>query len=278
MLADVVRRLGLGTDAVVERASGGASGSAWIVRAAGASHILRLASSTSLTDARLAAMAAARAGGLPAPELIRRTTAPHADAVLLTWLPGTPLHATLLANPAHTHRLGRLMGESQRQLHQIVGPSELVDVLLDGDHPFVAGRGMADLPAGDALLHLDWHPMNLLVDEELRICGIVDWDNARRGHPLLDLARTHSLLTVEPSLATLPMEVRALLDELVDGWAEGYGLEAREIPAACHAWAGHVMLADLEPRYADKPAALDGLRRWTEGWQAASASPSSHAP
>ncbi|HYI65763.1 MAG TPA: aminoglycoside phosphotransferase family protein [Candidatus Limnocylindrales bacterium] len=268
VLQDVVRRLGLGADAIVEPASGGASGSAWMVRDRGISFVLRLGSSTSLTDGRLAAMAAARAGGLPVPELIRRTAALDGDAVLLSWLPGTSLHAALLADPAGTRRLGRLMGESQRQLHQIVGPAELIDVAGDRNHPFVAARGMSDLPEGDALLHLDWHPMNLLVDKTQRISGIVDWDNARRGHPTLDLARTHSLLTVEPSLASLPMKLRARVGELVDAWADGYGPEATAIPAACHAWAGRVMIADLEPRYADDPAALDGLRRWTEGWQA----------
>ena len=270
MLLELVRRLGLGAEATIEPASGGASRSAWIVRAAGASYVLRLGSSTGLTDAQLAAMAAARAGGLPAPELITRTTAQGSDAVLLSWLPGSPLSSALVGEPERARRFGMLMGETQRRLHQIAAPSEVVDVLDDGGHPFAAGRGMRGLPDGEALLHLDWHPLNLLVDEGSRICGIVDWDNARRGHPLLDLARTHSLLTVEPSLASLPIETRDLLSELVDGWADGYGREAREIPAACHEWAGRVMLADLAPRYTETPAALDGLRRWTEGWRARS--------
>ena len=60
-----------------------------------------------------------------------------------------------------------------------------------------------------------------------RISGILDWDNARRGHPSLDLARTHSLLTIEPSIASLPTEIRVHLDELVEAWSDGYGPEAR---------------------------------------------------
>ena len=266
MLPDVVRRLGLGPDAVIEPAAGGASGSAWKVRAAGDTYVLRLESSTALTDARLAAMATALAAGLPAPRLIRRVTTAEVDAVLLSWLPGRSLYDVLVDDPTGTRRWGRLMGEIQRRLHGLVAPTAVIDVLGDGVHPFAAGGAVADLPVGDALLHLDWHPLHLLVDEASRISGIIDWDNARRGHPSLDLARTHSLLTVEPSIASLPEGIRSHLDELVEAWVDGYGQEAGEIPAVCHAWAGRVMLADLEPRYAASPTALDRLRRWTEAW------------
>ena len=268
MLSDAVRNLGLGSDAVVEPASRGASGAAWIVRTPAQRYVLRL-SSPPLTEGRVAAMAVARASGLPAPELIRRAASKDGDILLLSWLPGSSLYDTLLQDPAATRRWGRAMGEMQRRLHQIAAPSEVVDVLADGDRPFVAGRGARGLPPGNALLHLDWHPFNLLVDEAgTRISGIVDWDNARRGHPLLDLARTHSLLSVEPSMVSLPQELRARIEELVDAWEEGYGPEAREIPPACHAWAGQVMLADLEARFAERPVALDELRGWTRSWEA----------
>ena len=206
-LPDVVRGLGLGPDAVIEPAAGGASGSAWRVRTAGDAYVLRLESSTALTDTRLAAMATALAAGLPAPRLIRRETTAEVDAVLT--VVGFPVarctRCSSTTLPAR-RRWGRLMGEMQRRLHELVAPTAVIDALDDGVHPFAAGRAVADLPVGDALLHLDWHPLNLLVDEASRISGIIDWDNARRGHPSFDLARTHSLLTVEPSIAALPAE------------------------------------------------------------------------
>jgi aminoglycoside phosphotransferase (APT) family kinase protein len=269
MLSDAVRSLGLGPGAVVEPARGGASGAAWMVRTPEATYALRL-SSAPHTDGRVAAMAAARVAGLPAPELIRRVSSSAGHALLLSWLPGITLQDAVLDDLAGLQRWGRAMGDLQRRLHEIAAPPQLEDARADGGHPFSAGRDLAGVPDGGALLHLDWHPLNLLVDEGRGgISGIVDWDNARRGHPLLDLARTHSLLTVEPSLVALPASVRAYLAEFADAWAEGYGPLARAIPAACHAWAGRVMLADLEPRYDDSPAALDALRRWTDGWEAA---------
>jgi aminoglycoside phosphotransferase (APT) family kinase protein len=138
-------------------------------------------------------------------------------------------------------------------------------VITDAHHPFAAGRGIPGLPEGDALLHLDWHPLNILVNPaSCEITGIVDWDNARRGHPLLDVARTSSILTVEPSLASLPAELRDVLVPFRDAWADGYGANARSVPAQCHLWAGRVMLADLEARHV--PEALEPLRRWTDAW------------
>jgi aminoglycoside phosphotransferase (APT) family kinase protein len=159
------------------------------------------------------------------------------------------------------------MGRLQRTLHAVAAPSEVRAAASDSLHPFDAGREVRNLPHGEALIHLDWHPLNLLYDAELdEITGIIDWDNARRGHPLLDLARTQSMLTVEPALATFPEAVRAGLDKFVAAWADGYGPEARTIPSACLRWAGLVMLADLAPRYAADPARLGPLRRWTDSW------------
>lgn len=261
----VLRALGLPERAVVEPAAGGASASAWKVQADGNQYVLRLSDSAGLTAARLSAMAAARVAGLPVPELVRRANTPLGEAVLLSWLPGTPLADVLVQSPETASDLGHAMGAMQRRLHEVTAPMDVPAVITDPDHPFAAGRGIPGLPEGDALLHLDWHPLNILVNPASReITGIVDWDNARRGHPRLDLARTSSILTVEPSLASLPAELRDVLVPFREAWADSYGAEARSIPAACHLWAGRVMLADLEARHA--PAALEPLRQWTDGW------------
>lgn len=157
------------------------------------------------------------------------------------------------------------MGQTQRRLHEIAAPPSVLAVEAEGVHPFDAGRRVRGLPRGDALLHLDWHPGNLLVDEVAGdICGIVDWDNARSGHPLLDLARTHAMLTVDPALAVLSGDVRGLLAPFRDAWAAAYGPEASSIPGRCHRWAGLVILADLAPRYADRPELLAPLCLWTD--------------
>jgi len=84
---------------------------------------------------------------------------------------------------------------------------------------------------------------------------------------VLDLARTHALLTVEPSLATLSAADRETTARFAAGWAAGYGPAAAAIPHWAHHWAGAAMLTDRGPSFADTPAALDELRTWTAQWQ-----------
>ena len=261
----VLSALRLSASAVIEPAGGGASASAWKVESDGRRYILRLSDSAELTTARLSALAAACRGGLPVPRLIRRSKTLLGEAVLLSWLPGVPLADAVVHSPESVRDLGLAMGAMQRRLHEVTAPKDVPAVTADPHLPFAAGRGIPELPDGDALLHLDWHPLNILVDPISRaVTGIVDWDNARRGHPLLDLARTSSILTVEPSLASLSVELRDTVASLREAWADGYGLDPGAIPPACHLWAGRVMLADLESRHA--PAALEPVRRWTAGW------------
>jgi aminoglycoside phosphotransferase (APT) family kinase protein len=262
--SEALTALGVPADAEVEPAAGGASGSAWRVSVGGTTCVMRTLGTATTARSRVAAIAAARGAGLPAPEVLRRATTPAGEVALLAWLPGIPLLEALARAPARTRHYAERMGRLHRRLHEVQAPAEVTRASEDTGHPFGAGRAVPGLPHGDRLLHLDWHPLNLLVDEALgEIVGIVDWDNARAGDPSLDLARTRSILSLEPGLADLPDAARLRLPELLDGWADGYGDEARAIPAEADEWAGLVMLADLAPRYADRPGALDHIRAWT---------------
>ena len=61
---------------------------------------------------------------------------------------------------------------------------------------------LARLPDGDALLHGDFHPDNVIMTARGPI--IIDWMTATRGNPLADVARTSMLL----GLAALPPGTR----------------------------------------------------------------------
>ncbi|WP_020573467.1 phosphotransferase family protein [Actinopolymorpha alba] len=252
-------------DVIVESA-GGATGQVWKVTTPDGPCALRRGGSAESAATELATMAAARAAGLPVPDVIRHGTSEAGEAVLLSWLPGMTMVDALRSRPERAHTLGLVMGEAQRQLHTIAAPAGLPTVTVGGMslNGAVAGSPVSGL--GGVLLHLDWHLLNLLVDGD-RVSGIVDWTNARAGDPLLDLARSHCLFTVDPALATLTPVERRLLAEVHQGWVAGYGPTAASIPAPYLAWAGRTMLADQASRYATNPAALDELRRWTEGWQ-----------
>jgi hygromycin-B 7''-O-kinase len=64
--------------------------------------------------------------------------------------------------------------------------------LADTVEAFVAERAPSLASCGAAVLcHNDCHAANLLVDEQLAITGLVDFENAVAGDPLLDLAKAH---------------------------------------------------------------------------------------
>jgi aminoglycoside phosphotransferase (APT) family kinase protein len=262
----LLERLGLDAPVDVEPAPGGASGSAWFVRAGSQRFVLRLDGSAERTDARLAAMDAARTAGLPAPALVQRSDDGAGTAVLLSYLEGVPLLDLLLRSADDAVTWASRMGATQRRLHAVAAPPAVLRVTDPAGHPFHVGEARAELPAGDSLLHLDWHPGNLLADEASgEISGIVDWDNARRGHASLDLARTESMFVVEPFIESLDAVSRRALGQVRRAWADGYGPEASAIPAAARRWAGRVMVEDLAHRYRGRPEALDSARRWSAG-------------
>ena len=77
---------------------------------------------------------------------------------------------TLVANT-------RLLADLHDQLHEISGPEWL---------PSVTGERKR-------LLHLDLHPMNVMMTTRGPV--VIDWTNAARGDPLIDVGLTYVLLT-----------------------------------------------------------------------------------
>ena len=73
----------------------------------------------------------------------------------------------------------RLLADLHDQLHEIPAPDWL-PVIDTG-------------PGADRMLHLDLHPMNVMMTNNGPI--VIDWPNAARGSPLTDVGFTYVLLT-----------------------------------------------------------------------------------
>src|SRR5260221_6444518 len=71
----------------------------------------------------------------------------------------------------------RLLADLHDQLHEIPGPDWLA--AMPGD--------------GDRLLHLDLHPLNVIMSASGPV--VIDWGNARRGDPMADVALTFALIS-----------------------------------------------------------------------------------
>jgi aminoglycoside phosphotransferase (APT) family kinase protein len=228
-------------------------------------------------------MTAAETGGVPVPSIVANTTWDERPALLLTWSPGQPLAAALRGDPDNLPRarsLGNEFGRVQAAIHALAPPAELPDRSTIGESSLPESALVACLAATPshppALLHLDYHPLNVLVEDE-RVTAVLDWANARGGDPRFDLARTFSILRLAPLPPSLPEQsARTMRRAFETGWRRGYEQAAGpigDLTPFCW-WAGTLMERDLAPRVGRPdipwltPAYLARVRRWTGGWRA----------
>jgi tRNA A-37 threonylcarbamoyl transferase component Bud32 len=132
--------------------------------------------------------------GYPVPRVLDVT----GDALVLERIDGPTMAADLRSRPWRLRCHASLLARLHDRLHDIAAPASLPE----------AGPG-------DRLLHLDLHPENVIISPGGPI--VVDWTNARRGEPTLDVALTWVILAtsggragrlfLRPFLSHFPREV-----------------------------------------------------------------------
>jgi ribosomal protein S18 acetylase RimI-like enzyme len=204
---------------------GGASGASW----GAGDRVLRLGFRTGI-EREIAAMAAASAA-LPVPEVHGHVEFGDWAAMLLQVLPGRTALDVAIRYPDRARDIGLACGALHGLLAGIAAPLGL-------SH---AGRDTRIA----SLLHLDLHPLNVLMTDDGAVTGVLDWANTAAGDPALDRARTWAILELDPLARSQRAE--PWLESLVAGWTEAAGLD--DIPAWARAWACRFMLTDLGGRY-----------------------------
>jgi len=208
---------------------------------------------------------------LPVPQVHAAGSWQDHPALLLSWLPGWPVADELRVRPWRAWKLGVLFGRMQAAIHALpaphilhdypdgwidwLGPDEsaLQECLRTMDHRI------------DALLHLDYHPLNVLTDGK-SITGVLDWRNARAGDPRADAARTVSILRID--YVGRPYVLESVVQRVFEqGWRSGYeqqGTSLRDL-SLFYVWAGAVMERDLAAKRG--PEDLARIHRWTMRWK-----------
>lgn len=237
VVVSALRGLGLPTRSVVRM--GGATGGTW----ACGEFVVRIGSVSILRREAVAMAAAARV--LPVPPvlgIVELDDAEQRGALVVPRLPGRPAGDVMGLSVERARQQGEACGRLHAALEAVAPPSELDEV------------GGDSVTGPTRLLHLDLHPLNVLVDEGADVAGVLDWANAAAGPSVLDRARTWSILTLDPAVIRRrgdPAEAA-----LIEGWSSAARFD--ELTADARTWACRTMLRDLAPRYSARQ--LDHIR------------------
>jgi aminoglycoside phosphotransferase (APT) family kinase protein len=274
----ILASLGFERPGSTERVSGGRDTAIFRVELGAELYALRVFRPGEDAVARREAevMRAAGEGGVPVPRVCAEGMWRDRAALLLSWCPGRPMAEELATRPWRAWPLGVLFGRCQAVIHGRPSPEALraarrawID-WAGPDAEALAARLRETAPREDSLVHLDYHPLNVMTDGK-RITGVLDWTNAHASDPRADYARTLTILRLDSGTAS-PL-VLAVLRVFEAGWRRGYRRIAGKPAdmAPYYAWAGAVMLRDRGPR-PDRPGGMTArelgrVRAWMERWK-----------
>lgn len=275
----ILASLGILHAAGARPVTGGADTAIWQVSWRDQDYALRVfrPEQAAACEREVRAMPAAAAGGIPVPEVVKQGVWEEHPVLLLSWVTGKTLAHQLQTQPQRIWQLGTAFGRMQAAIHAVPAPPALDAtgwIEWAGDEPELKAR-LYSLPSRKAaLLHLDYHPLNVLVRGS-QISGVLDWANARAGDPRADFARTYTILRVEPYHPNGGSLLLAVARRMLErAWRAGYRQAGGTLDdmALFYAWAGAVMIRDLSPRIG-KPGFwlrhphLDPVRAWRDAWK-----------
>jgi tRNA A-37 threonylcarbamoyl transferase component Bud32 len=136
--------------------------------------VLRRARSGRVIEREARTIAYAREHGYPVPEI--HEVRAGGTEIVMERIDGPMMMDAMIRKPWRMGRYTRMLADLHDRLHVIPAPDWL-PVIDDGDR----------------LLHLDLHPMNVMLTASGPI--VIDWPNAARGDALTDVASTIVLLT-----------------------------------------------------------------------------------
>ena len=274
----VLATLGDFPDARITPITGGIDALMWRVDSGNQTFALRLLRADQHKQAqREAAMSVwAPRHGFPVPAVVTSSVWNDRPVALIEWAAGRQVAEEVLiaSDPvAAARQFGEACGRMQARIHGAPLPSdpvvtERVWQRWSSTDPELAARLLAQPAKASCVIHLDFHPLNIL-GHRGEITAVLDWANVHIGDPRADLARTQALL----QLAPLPQPEAAVLIRLFEqAWQAGYEATAGwfDIPPMYRWWAGETITRTLEGKIGD-PAApwldetqINRIRQWVD--------------
>jgi aminoglycoside phosphotransferase (APT) family kinase protein len=203
-----------------------------------------------LVEREALALHAARESGCPVPRVGEITTHDGRPALVMQRASGPDLLTRIDKRPWLFLSVAQELSELHSAIHRVEAPSgipelkQLLQVRIEAASDlstelssFALGL-LASLPAGDRLLHGDFHPGNVLADASGPL--VIDWINAAKGDPVADVARTQLLFQVGEPVQSSPM-LRVLIvvgrRMMLARYLRGYRRNARLPTSELERWA-----------------------------------------
>ena len=192
----------------------------------------------------------------------------------MEWVEGRTLGETLLSTEDGKAKAnyGSQFGAMQARIHALPIPPGLPPFAPSWieklDDPVLVGKVEPIMSTHPALLHLDFHPLNVMVNEG-SVVAVLDWANAAVGDPQFDLARTQAIIEFAPlPLGSDPTSLNTFLE----AWRSGYEAISGPfvIDPVASWWAGALIEYELTPRVGNPglpwltDAHIRRVRVWTE--------------
>ena len=146
-----------------------------------------------------------RSNGYPVPEVFDLSD--DGCDLVMERIEGPTMVEAAGARPWQIRAIGRQLAELHESLHQLPAPGWLPD----------APRGR-----GDRLLHMDLHPLNVIRAPNGPM--VIDWTNAARGDPTVDVALAWALIASGdvPAGRLKSVVVRFGRTRLLDGFLQPF--------------------------------------------------------
>lgn len=158
------------------------------VYAIGAGRVLRRYRTPIDTGPEVRIMRHVAAAGYPVPAVYDV----NGYDLVMERLDGPDMMADLSRRPWKSRQHARTLAELHNKLHEIAAPADCPRMTA-GPADAAQLPGDAPSPAGEAVLHMDLHPSNVLLTRRGPV--VIDWTNARAGAGGDDVAMSYLIMS-----------------------------------------------------------------------------------
>ncbi len=137
------------------------------------------------------------------PAIYKRITLKEGEGIVFENIKGKSLTYNLLSNPLRVKEFSTIMAESHKKIHKIAA-NELPEIkaiisfkiedskILDMSQKSKLVEMLDSMPNMDRLCHMNYHPDSIFIANQRT--KVIDWMDAGKGNPLVDVAKTLVLL------------------------------------------------------------------------------------